>query len=479
MDGQNGAGARLRKEFAVFDCDAHVNDPFEIWSDYVEPEHRELVRQAYWKDERQTLLHGIHPVIGGANYNFAPMYNPICIAGPQMNKKILRKLLTMLPLSAEQRAYLEHQGAYDPRARVREMDLMGIDQVMIIPTMLVMWYPFIDNADAARALARAYNNWAVDFCKVVPDRLHAAAWLPLQSPADCVEEIARTRKLGFRMGLVRPIDARGQYPNLITSATTGGPGPFDRIFRAFEEQEMVLGMHTFPAGRPPLRPDERPLMVSPGELIARAADTTGLPQGLNNQTLSFIFEASAWLVQVLLSGFLDRYPRLRMAILESNATWLPSTLEYCDRLFKLYARERRQPAKRLPSEAFYAQCFIAFEADETPVFRQWDRFEEVGIWSSDAYHHDGADAWSAMREMTAAGVPAPVQAKLLGENARRLYRLEPKLFVTEEPPPIARPDWFPQGPELEEWAAGETDPRGRGAARAAGAAAPRGGASGY
>ena len=64
---------------------------------------------------------------------------------------------------------------------------------------------------------------------------------------------------------------------------------------------------------------------------------------------------------------------------------------------------------RLPSEAFYQQCFIAFESDEVPTFRQWDRFEDVGIWSSDAYHHDGADSWSAMRSMTQSGVPEAVQ----------------------------------------------------------------------
>jgi hypothetical protein len=33
-----------------------------------------------------------------------------------------------------------------------------------------------------------------------------------------------------------------------------------------------------------------------------------------------------------------------------------------------------------------------------------------------------------------------------------MYGIEGKLFVTEEAPPIERPDWFPQGPELDEWA---------------------------
>jgi hypothetical protein len=107
---------------------------------------------------------------------------------------------------------------------------------------------------------------------------------------------------------------------------------------------------------------------------------------------------------------------------------------------------------RLPSEAFHDQCVISFESDEDGVFQQWEDFADIGIWASDAYHHDGADVWSAIRRMDKAGVPEATQAELLGGNARRMYGIEPKVFVTDEASPIDRPDWFPQGPELEEWA---------------------------
>jgi hypothetical protein len=159
---------------------------------------------------------------------------------------------------------------------------------------------------------------------------------------------------------------------------------------------------------------------------------------------------------------LDLYPKLRMAVFESNSSWLPVLLDHWDRLFVLYANERTMKTDRLPSAAFKDQCYIAFESDETPTFRQWDRFADVGVWSSDAYHHDGADAWSAIREMEAAGVPGAVQEKLLGGNARRMYGIEPKLCVTDEPPPLERPAWFPGGEELARWAQTEADPRAHG-----------------
>jgi predicted TIM-barrel fold metal-dependent hydrolase len=458
---------RVTKTFPVFDCDAHVNDPDEIWSEYVEPEYRELVRRSYWKDGHQAYLNGRTPVIGGAAYDF-PGYNPICLAGPQMTKKVARKL-QQIGLTPEQRKYVEHRGAYDPKARLTEMDLMGIDQVMIIPTMMVANFPFVENLDGANAFARAYNNWARDYCAAAPERLFPAGWLPLQSIHYTCRELERIAEMGFRVALIRPIDARGRYPNYIFPGFTGGAptNTMDRVFRKLEETGIILGMHTFPAVNPEMGTELRkPVpaipMTSPGDLIARAGEMAVGGRMVDVQTLSFVFEAVAWLGQVLLSGMLDLYPKLRMAVFESNSTWLPQLLEHWDRLFKLYANERNLKSDRLPSEAFYQQCYIAFESDETPTFRQWDRFEEVGVWSSDAYHHDGSDSWSAIREMRDCGVPEPVQAKLLGGNARRMYGIEGTLVVTDEPDALERPAWFPGGEELEQWAQEEADPRAHG-----------------
>jgi predicted TIM-barrel fold metal-dependent hydrolase len=361
------------------------------------------------------------------------------------------------------------------------MDLMGIDQVMVIPTMMVMHVPFGENPDGARGFARAYNDWAADYCAAAPERLFPAAWLPLQSAAYTLDEIRRTADKGFRLGLVRPIDARHAYPNQIASTAPGVPS-WDHVYRTFEECGMVLGMHTFPAPDVASYHDGRKLdyMVSPGEITTAATDPR-VGQRMESQALTFIFEAQAWLVQVLLSGFLDRYPRLRMAILESNSSWLPGVLAHCDRLFKLYARERRTPARRLPSEAFREQCFIAFESDEAPSFRQWRFFEELGIWSSDAYHADAADAWTAIREMTRCGVPESAQARMLGGNARRMYRIEPRICVSEEAPPLRRPAWFPQGETLERFTELSRDPRAHGAelSRLLGASAGAPGAVSY
>ena len=83
---------------------------------------------------------------------------------------------------------------------------------------------------------------------------------------------------------------------------------------------------------------------------------------------------------------------------------------------------------------------ISFEAEEDMVFRQYEKFENIGVWASDVYHPDAAEAWEAIAHMRQAEVPASVQEKLMGANARRFYGIEGKLFTTEQPETIARPD---------------------------------------
>ena len=132
--------------------------------------------------------------MGGGNGHFQG-YNPICIAGPQMNKKIMRKLNTMA-LTDEQKAYLHHDGALDPHARIKEMDLMGIDQVLVIPTMVIMHLPFARDPEGVEAFCQAYNDFLVDWCGEERGRLFGAALLPIQDPERAAREIHRASPAG-------------------------------------------------------------------------------------------------------------------------------------------------------------------------------------------------------------------------------------------------------------------------------------------
>ena len=193
---------------------------------------------------------------------------------------------------------------------------------------------------------------------------------------------------------------------------------------------MVLGMHTFPSYEPLTESLAKRMGIpevniySPGQMVQNVVSSMGFPTLLAGQNIGFIVEAMTWLTVVLMTGWLDKFPRLTAAILESNATWLPMVLEKAETYLEVHGNHKEFGIGS-PEEAFYRQCFIAFEGDEDPVYRMSEIYENVGLWSSDYPHDDGANAWEAIARMNKWKVPQDVQAKLLGGNARRMCGIRP------------------------------------------------------
>ncbi len=430
----------MPKQYPVFDCDAHINDyPFQ-WQDHYSKSEAELVKNWFWHFGDTTIINGNAVLIGERPRSrwFVQPYmgypSIIDVLGPGMNKETVRKL-NQMGLNLEQLEQVAHRGSIESAPRLRDMDMMGIDQVLVIPIGLLVSLQWVQHIEAAATVARAYNNWVrEDYCSADQERLFPAGVLAPQHAGMAAEELNRVAKLGFPVALVRPIDAMGTYPI---------QAKFDPMWKAFEDTGLVCGMHTVISGQ------GQTGQYSPGELLERGVSSQQLMGA--GQTLSFIYEAMTWLTGVLLSGFLERYPRLKMAIFESNATWLPMLLESCDRAYHLYGGQRFASVQGLPSEVFRQRCLIAFESDEKWVYRRSRYYGDIGIWSSDSYHHDGTDAWEPIEMMDKLEVPVEVQAKLMGGNARRFYGLEDKakVFSTEAPESIPRPDWFPKAEEIE------------------------------
>ena len=99
--------------------------------------------------------------------------------------------------------YIDFAGSYEPEPRLRDMDVQGIDQVMIIPTDIDT-YPWLLDAVGGKAFCKAYNQWAYDYTRADPDRLFFAALLPMQNAQFAVQEVHRVAAQGCRVALVRP-----------------------------------------------------------------------------------------------------------------------------------------------------------------------------------------------------------------------------------------------------------------------------------
>jgi uncharacterized protein len=443
--------APMTKDFPTFDCDAHVTEPPWLWErakDYLTKDEFHDLKNSIWFDaeSKQLIVNGYaNTGLGSQRIGGNPgIVNVLSLAGPGLKHDIqralnVRNLNRDTALTKEQAAYLDHQGSYLPKPRLRDMDTQGIDQVMIIPTDIDT-YPWIQSATGARAMCKAYNEWAYEYCQEDPERLFFAALLPMQDPVFAEQEVYRVAAKGCRVGLIRPIDAMGNYPI---------QPKYSRVWRAMEETGLIYGMHPFPA-LGALKPAGYSEQYSGAELIALTATSAGLPHSFLTNVQNFQAEASLWVSMVLMTGFFEKYSKVRAAVFEASSTWLSFIVDECDKCYRLYRNDRElPPLKRLPSETFVEHCVTGFEGDEAPPSRLPEFYEDILAWSSDVYHHDGDDTWRAIETMRKCELPESYQAKFLGENARKLYNIPtPKKFIRDRVTEIERPEWWPTEEEI-------------------------------
>lgn len=443
--------APMTKDFATFDCDAHVTEPARIWErahEYLTRDELDALKTTIWwdADSQQLIVNGRAGAgIGSQRRGGIPgTMRVITNAGPGVKHDIqralnVRNLNPATALTQEQVQYLDHAGSYEPKPRLQDMDVQGIDQVMLIPTDIDT-YPWLQNALGAKAFCKAYNEWAYEYTREAPERLYFAALIPMQNPQYAAEEVYRVAAQGCRVALVRPIDAMGNYPL---------QPKYEPVWKAMAETGVVYGMHPFPAGGA-LKPAGYAEQYSSAELIRRTISASGLPHSFLTNVQNFQGEASLWVTMVLMSGFFERHPSINAAVFEASSTWLSFLLDECDKAYKLYRNERQMPPlKRLPSETFFQHCITGFEGDEAPPSRFPEFYRDILAWSSDVYHHDGDDVWRAMETMQKCSLPVADQAKFLGGNARRMYRIEaPKTIIRERVCEIQRPDWWPTEEEI-------------------------------
>jgi hypothetical protein len=181
----------MANEFAVFDGDSHVIEPPALWEKYLEPEYRTLGKYGLWRHEGPT---GAYLKINGEIFRDKgnPNLPRHALWRPGMNWDAVGELdpHTRHPMN---------EGAWDPQARLADMDAMGVDQSLLYPTWFDEGFFLVRDPDVAYALAHAYNDWIADFCKAAPNRLFAAAILPLQDMDFALEELQRVARIPRRV----------------------------------------------------------------------------------------------------------------------------------------------------------------------------------------------------------------------------------------------------------------------------------------
>jgi predicted TIM-barrel fold metal-dependent hydrolase len=291
----------------------------------------------------------------------------------------------------------KRRGMYDPAARIEDMDLEGIDVSVLFPGGAGEEWAMLDR-DFAIAVARALNNAHHGFCQHDPKRLKTIAKLPFIDPKAAAAELKRcVGELGM-IGMVCPQHIRDKnldHPD------------FDVVWAEAERLGVCVCVH---GGGQAL--DQVPLGVDRWKTRLEVHAFTH-PVGQMTAVMAFT-----------VGGILHRFPKLRVAFMESGCSWLPYWLERLDEHWELMP-EQAPNIDRKPSEYFKdGRAYISCEPAEhgTPWVANAIGDDKI-VYASDYYHWDCSfpDTVKIILERT--DLPERSKAKILGQNAARLYSL--------------------------------------------------------
>jgi uncharacterized protein len=371
------------------DADGHILEPRDTWINYLTPQYRErAIRIDYDADGREMLL------IDGKS--LAAIHGRLAsLGGIEMDPT------SLLETNRYPYEYGCPPGAYDPKARIEVLDEEGIDIVMLYPTIGICWEGHTSDPLLAHAYTEAYNRWLVDFCSHDPKRLVPIAHINLLDVDLAVQEMKRAHAAGCRGIYISPdMYARGHKrfddPSL------------DPFWATAQELDLPVAFHVV-------------VRDQPTTSYADPLDTDGARFGLFNFAFLAI-DVMAGFTELLTTGVLERFPRLKISVLEAGANWISAWLDRLDHKFEVMHASTILTMK--PSEYFKRQCLVSADPDESITA---DVVRHLGadyfIWASDYPHIDASmGVVKEMRERLAV-LPMPDQRKVLGENAARFYGL--------------------------------------------------------
>lgn len=252
--------------------------------------------------------------------------------------------------------------------------------------------------DWALALAQAYNSWLHhEFLSVNP-RFKGVALLAPQEPNESAKELERAvRDLGMVAGML---------PGVMSPMRGLGLPEFDPIYAVAERLDVPLTVHSGPAVELGLEHVQSFAGVYP---------------------LSHPFAQMQQITSMMIYGVFERFPKLRVAYLESGCGWVPYMADRLDESWEHRRGRWPYPAKRSPSEIMSGgNLYYACEREEKTLANV---AALIGggqlLWASDFPHERPWDEFSGDIDtlVNRQDLPPDLPRKILFENPRNFYRL--------------------------------------------------------
>jgi predicted TIM-barrel fold metal-dependent hydrolase len=289
-------------------------------------------------------------------------------------------------------------GGTDPVARLSDMAVDHIGTAALYPTWGLMIQGVTEPAPAL-ALARAVNDWLAEYCARDPGHLIGVATLPMTDAGDALGEARRcVEEYGFR-GVWR-------RPEQLDGLARPDDKEYEPLWSFLEEADVAMAVHPGLNG-----------VVPVDELRKRYHDDFAPMHAVH-----FVGEQIMALTTFVAGGILERHPRLRVAFLESGATWALSYMHRLDEHLETFGFDRAQLSMK-PSDYFRRQCFVSVEEPEPALGVMLEAYPGSIVFASDYPHGDGTFPGSTRELLETRELRPEAVRAILRENADRLYGL--------------------------------------------------------
>lgn len=246
------------------------------------------------------------------------------------------------------------------------------------------------------ALATALNDWQLAEWVEPEPRLRASMVVASEDGELAAAEIER------RAGDPRFV----QVLLLARSSEPLGRRKYWKIYEAAQRHHLPVGVHFGGLGGQAITGSGWPYFY--------LEDHVGMPQTFQAHVASLVFE-----------GVFERYPELKLVIIEGGIAWLPAFMWRMDRAWE-QLRAEVPHVRRPPSEYVRQHIWLTTQPMEEPprrgdflqLLRQLDMNDKI-MFATDYPHwdFDAPDAAFPVR------LPVDLEQKFMAGNARALYGL--------------------------------------------------------
>ena len=399
----------MKPDSLVIDCDGHILEPPDLWEKYLDPKYRDRAMRIRVGDDRFEYLEidgkrakmtapGLLGSLGGMGKRVeeAKRLREVAMRGGVTRPQDVR---AVQPKPED--TYLKGAafGTMVMKERLQLLDQEGMRKALLYPTIGLLWEAELFDVELSSAYCRAYNRWIADFCRDSGGRLVPIAHLSLGDPAQAARELRRAVEDGCKGAFVCPFT--------ISRVPHGDPA-HDAVFATAQDLDVPLAIH----------PTFEPVAF-------------GIHHRYDN------FQWAAWYFDLFAGqgvqhafgtlfqfGVFDRFPKLRVVVLESQAGWIGYFLDRGDAIFNGTTLGATVRLKEKPSYYFKRQCWISADPDERTIASLMPLVgEDKFFWASDYPHPDHPGNYLEELQGMIASMTDSGKRAVLGENVANVYRV--------------------------------------------------------